>query len=319
MSAHRIDVHCHTIPDFFREAVARSNHVSTSGVFPEWTPQLAIDTMDRHGIAASITSVSYPGVHFGNDLEARALARRCNEMAADMAARWPGRFGAFATLPLPDVDGAIDEAGHALDVLRLDGVCLLASYRERFLGDPWFDPLLEKLNDAGAVVFVHPAMHPSSRATGLRWPGFMMEFLFDTTRAAVNLLFSGALERYPRIRFILSHAGGVLPYFSWRLSVAPMISPLLKDWSEEQILAGIRKFWFDTALSPGRQTMGCLKEVADPSRILFGSDWPFAPSAVTAKSIATLNAPDLLTPQDLVSIERNNALALFPRFAATAS
>jgi len=303
----RIDVHCHTIPDFFREAVRESGHVSTSGVFPPWNPQLALETMDRNGIAAAITSVSYPGVHFGDDAKARALARRCNEFAGDLIARWPARFGAFATLPLPDIDGSLLE----LEASRLDGVCLLASYNGVYLGESLYDPLLEDLDRRGTVVFIHPGMHPSSRETGLRWPGFMMEFLFDTTRAAVNLLFSGALERYPRIRFILAHAGGVLPYFSWRLAVAPMISPLLKGWTEERILAGIRSFWFDTALSPGPQTLGCLREVAEPARILFGSDWPFAPEGVTAKSVAALDALDGAQRR---SIGRDNALALFPRF-----
>ena len=303
----RIDVHCHTIPDFFREAVRESGHVSTSGVFPPWSPQLALDTMDRNGIAAAITSISYPGVHFGDDAKARTLARRCNEFAADLAARWPKRFGAFAALPLPDIDGSLLE----LEASKLDGVCLLASYNGVYLGESLYDPLLEELNRRGTVVFIHPGMHPSSRETGLRWPGFMMEFLFDTTRAAVNLLFSGALERYPRIRFILAHAGGVLPYFSWRLAVAPMISPLLKGWTEERILAGIRSFWFDTALSPGPQTLGCLREVAEPARILFGSDWPFAPEGVTAKSLAALDALDGAQRR---SIGRDNALALFPRF-----
>jgi predicted TIM-barrel fold metal-dependent hydrolase len=303
----RIDVHCHTIPDFFREAVRESGHVSTSGVFPPWNPQLALETMDRNGIAAAITSVSYPGVHFGDDAKARALARRCNEFAADLIARWPARFGAFATLPLPDIDGSLLE----LEASRLDGVCLLASYNGVYLGESLYDPLLEDLDRRGTVVFIHPGMHPSSRETGLRWPGFMMEFLFDTTRAAVNLLFSGALERYPRIRFILAHAGGALPYFSWRLAVAPMISPLLKGWTGERILAGIRSFWFDTALSPGPQTLGCLREVAEPARILFGSDWPFAPEGVTAKSVAALDALDGAQRR---SIGRDNALALFPRF-----
>ena len=303
----RIDVHCHTIPDFFREAVRESGHVSTSGVFPPWNPQLALETMDRNGIAAAITSISYPGVHFGDDAKARALARRCNEFAGDLIARWPARFGAFATLPLPDIDGSLLE----LEASRLEGVCLLASYNGVYLGESLYDPLLEDLDRRGTVVFIHPGMHPSSRETGLRWPGFMMEFLFDTTRAAVNLLFSGALERYPRIRFILAHAGGVLPYFSWRLAVAPMISPLLKGWTEERILAGIRSFWFDTALSPGPQTLGCLREVAEPARILFGSDWPFAPEGVTTKSVAALDAMDGAQRR---SIGRDNALALFPRF-----
>ncbi len=308
----RIDVHCHTIPDFFREAVHASGHVSTSGVFPPWSAELALETMDRNGIAAAVTSISYPGVHFGDDAKARALARRCNDFAADLAARWPKRFGAFATLPLPDIDGALQELDRArIDGMR-DGVCLLASYNGVYLGESVFDPLLEELDRREAIVFIHPGMHPSSRQTGLRWPGFMMEFLFDTTRAAVNLLFSGAVERYPRIRFILAHAGGVLPYFSWRLAVAPLISPLLQGWTEERVLAGIRGFWFDTALSPGPQTLGCLNEVADPARILFGSDWPFAPESVTRASISAL---DPLESAARARIEHENAFALFARFA----
>ncbi len=123
------------------------------------------------------------------------------------------------------------EIDHSLGQLKHQGVCLFASYGEKFLGDPWFDPVLEALNDRDAVVFVHPALHPSSRTLELPWPGFMMEYVFDTTRAAVNLVFSGAIERFPRIRFVLAHAGGLMPYFAWRLSVSPMIDKRLEQMS----------------------------------------------------------------------------------------
>jgi predicted TIM-barrel fold metal-dependent hydrolase len=316
---HRIDVHAHVIPDFFREALRGAAHMSTSGAYPDWSPELQLRTMDRNGIATMIVSISYPGVHHGDDAQAGTLARRCNELKADLGARWPGRFGGFATLPLPDVEGAVREAAYALDVLKLDGVCLLANYAGIFLGDDHYAPLFEELNRRGAVVFVHPGMHPASKATGLKVPGFMMEFLFDTTRAAVNMIFNGTLERYPRIRFILAHAGGVLPYFSWRLSVAPIIAPpLLEGWTAARVWSNVRSFWFDTALSPGPQTMGSLREVAQPGRILFGSDWPFAPDGLTGQSIEALRTPGMLSAQELGAIERGNALALFPRFAQAA-
>src|SRR6516225_782636 len=138
---------------------------------------------------------------------AQALARRCNDYAAELVARWPTRFGAFGTVPMWSTQGALDEIAHSLDVLKFDGVSLFASYGENFLGDPGFDPLLAMLNERGAVVFVHPGLHPSSKGLALPWPAFMMEYLFDTTRAAVNLIFSGAIERFPRVRFILPHAG----------------------------------------------------------------------------------------------------------------
>lgn len=310
----RIDVHFHTIPPFFREAVTAAGLGPTvSGGFPAWSPELSLGVMDRHGIDVAITSVSQPGVHFGDDAKARALGRRCNEHAAELMARWPRRFGAFAALPLPDVQGAIAEAAHALDVLNHDGVCLLASYGERFLGDAHFDPLLELLNERGAVAFIHPNFHPSSRALKLELPGFMMEFLFDTTRAAVNLAFGGALDRFPRIRFILAHAGGTLPYIAWRLSMTPLIDARFGHLKPEQVLAQLRRFWYDTGISAGPSTLGALREVADPARVLFGSDWPYAPEAVTARTIEALAASELL--KDKPAVDRGNALKLFPRFS----
>src|SRR5262249_8769044 len=146
-----------------------------------------------------------------------------------------------------------------------------ASYGERFLGDTWFDPVLEALNDRDAIVFIHPALHPSSRGLKLPWPGFMMEYLFDTTRAAVNLVFGGAIIRYPRIRFVLAHAGGLMPYFAWRLSVSPMIDARMEQLSREEIYARVRRFWYDVALSPAAETMQVLTGVAAPERIVFGS------------------------------------------------
>jgi predicted TIM-barrel fold metal-dependent hydrolase len=200
-------------------------------------------------------------------------------------------------------------------VLKFDGVSLFASYEEKFLGDPWFDPVMEMLNERAAVVFVHPGLHPSSKGLALPWPGFMMEYLFDTTRAVVNLIFGGALERYPRIRFILPHAGGLVPYFSWRLSVSPMIDKRLKQLSQKEVFALLRRFWYDNALSPGEQTWGCLENVAAPDQIVFGTDWPFANKNVTAAAMKTYEALDAISPKQRAAIDRGNALRLFPQLA----
>lgn len=311
--AGRIDLHQHFTPDFLREVMLGNNLAPTSGVFPLWSPQIALDFMDEHGVGASVISISHPGVHFGDPRQAVDLARRSNEVGAMVSTRWPDRFGAFMTTPLPDVDPALAEIEYGFDTLKLDGICLLASYRGKFLGDPLFDPVLAELDRRKAVCFIHPSAHPTTSALGLPWPIFVMEFLFDTTRAVVNMLFNGTLDKYPNIRFILAHAGGLVPYFSWRLSVAPMISPLLPQWEPERILASLRRFWYDTALSAGRQTMGTLSEVADPSRIVFGSDWPPAGTKAVKASIAALQEPHYLSEAQRRAIERDNALALFPR------
>jgi 6-methylsalicylate decarboxylase len=314
-AAGRIDVHFHMIPGFYVEAALAAGRGPARGTFPEFTPALALELMDANGIGMAITSLSQPGAHFGDTSGARLLARRCNDFAADMRLRWPGRFGAFATLPLPDVEGSLKELCYCLDTLQFEGVCLFASCEGRFLGDPAFDPVLEELDRRGTAVFVHPAMHPSMAAVGLPWPGFMMEYVFDTTRAAVNLIFSGALTRFPRIKFILSHAGGVLPYIAWRLSVSPMIDPRLPQLSRETVYAGLRQFWYDTALSPGSASIAALREIAEPSRVLFGSDWPFANAKVVPEEIRSLGQPGLLTTVESEAIHRGNALALFPKLA----
>jgi 6-methylsalicylate decarboxylase len=312
-SPRRIDVHFHHIPPFYSEAVYEAGRGPAIGKYPDWTPELALELMDRHGIEVALTSLAQPGVGFGTQDSAQMLARRCNDYAADLMARWPRRFGAFATVPMWSPQGAIDEISHCLDVLKFDGVSLFASYEERFLGDPWFDPVLELLNARAAVVFVHPGLHPSSKGLALPWPGFMMEYLFDTTRAVVNLIFSGAIDRLPRVQFILPHAGGLVPYFAWRLSVSPMIDKRLPQLTREQVFAGLAHFWYDNALAPGEQTFGALDHVARPERVVFGTDYPFANPWVIAEAVKTYEA-GFLSEARRVAIDRGNALALFPKY-----
>jgi len=313
--ARRIDVHFHIIPTFYKEAVYAAGSGPAIGRYPDWSPELALELMDASGIETAITSLAQPGVQFAPADAARTLARRCNAYAAELSARWPRRFGAFALVPMHDIDDAVAEIEYCSGMLGFAGACLFASYGEKFLGDPRFDPVLEALNERDTVVFIHPAYHPSSRTLDLPWPGFMMEYLFDTTRAAVNLLLTGAMERFPRIRFILAHAGGVLPYFAWRLSVAPMIDPRLPQWPREKILAGLRRYWYDVALSPGPGTMGTLATIAAPERILYGSDWPFANARVIAEALKDYTADDFLTAPQRAAIDRGNALALLPQLA----
>jgi 6-methylsalicylate decarboxylase len=313
-SPRRIDVHFHLIPKFYTDAVYAAGAGPAIGRYPEWSPELALETMDAFGIEVALTSLAQPGVQFCDPKQAAALARRCNDYAAELMARWPKRFGALATLPMGNVDEAMAEIEHSFDELKHQGVCLFASYGEKFLGDPLFDPVLDVLNERDAVVFIHPAYHPSSRTLDLPWPGFMMEYPIDTTRAAVNLVFSGAIVRYPRIRFILPHAGGLLPYFAWRLSVSPMIDKRLQQMTREEVYARLRRFWYDNALAPTAHTFDCLAGAAEPGQIVFGSDWPFANTRVTVEAVKTYEAIPL-PPAQRDAIDRNNALSLFPQFA----
>jgi predicted TIM-barrel fold metal-dependent hydrolase len=314
MSPRRIDFHFHLIPQFYQDAAYEAGAGPAIGRYPDWSPELALEVMDVHGIELALTSLAQPGVQFADPGNAAALARRCNDYAAELGARWPRRFGGLATVPMWETGGAIAEIAYALDRLKLNGVCLFASYGEKFLGDPHFDPVMEELDGRDAVVFVHPALHPSSRKLDLPWPGFMMEYLFDTTRAAVNLVFGGAVERFPRIRFVLAHAGGLVPYFAWRLSVSPMIDNRLSRIPREEIFARLKRFWFDTALSPAAPTLACLAAIAAPERIVFGSDWPFANSRVVTEAVKTYETAAPIDARQRAAIDRGNALSLFPQY-----
>jgi 6-methylsalicylate decarboxylase len=312
MSGGRIDVHFHLIPPFFRDAVHEAGFMlATAGGYPEWSPGLALELMDKHDIAVAIASTVWPGAGFLPGTEAARFARRCNEYAADLIVRHPRRFGCFAILPMHDMDAAISEAQYCLETLRFEGIGLFASYGERFLGDPFFDPLMSFLNSVKAVVHVHPSLHPSSRSLKLKLPGWLIEYVFDTTRAAVNLIFSGAQARFPEIRFILAHGGGTLPYIALRLELAPMIEASLQNLAREDILAGLRSFWYDNALSSGPQAMGSLSCIAAHEHVLFGSDWPFCDDRVVTEEIGLSTAPNCLTPDVVKMIAHKNATALF--------
>ena len=306
-----IDVHFHLIPQLYREAVYEAGRGPAIGRYPDWSPQLALEVMDEHGIALAVASIAQPGVGFLPDDKAASLARRCNDDAAELIARHPQRFGCFGLVPMHAADAAVAEAKYCLETLRFHGVALFASYGEKFLGDAAFDPLMEYLDARAAVVHVHPGLHPSSRSLALPWPAFMVEYPFDTTRAAVNLLFSGALGRFGNIRFILSHAGGTLPFLAWRLSVAPMIDKRLTQRSRADIFAGLKSFWYDIALACGAAPMAALLRIAAPERIVFGSDWPFCNARVVAEEVKDFTAPGCLDAETTANIARENARRLF--------
>jgi 6-methylsalicylate decarboxylase len=311
-----IDVHFHLIPQFYREAVRDAGIMLATASYPDWSRQLALDLMDKHDIALAITSTVWPGAGFLHGETASSLARRCNDYAAELIARHPKRFGCFGLLPMHDMDAAVAEARYCLETLRFDGIGLFASYSERFLGDPYFDPLMRYLDGAKAVIHIHPSVHPSGKSLKLQWPVWLIEYVFDTTRAAVNLIFSGTIERYSGIRVILSHAGGTLPYLALRLELAPMIEATLQELPREKIAAGLRSFYYDNAISSGAQTMGALSRVTANDHILFGSDWPFCDHRVVAEEVAQLTAPAFLAADTIAMIKRKNALKLFPQRVA---
>lgn len=312
---HRIDVHHHILPPFYRSALRRAGvNDPIPGVdFPHWDVETTLAMMDRQGIATALISLSEPGVLFGDMELARALARQINEFSASLVADHPRRFGAFAVLPLPDVEAALRELEYALDTLKLDGVGLLTHYQGIYLGDPAFEEVFAELHRRGAVAFVHPSTPPAKDQPTFGLPASLYEFTFDTTRMVANLLYSGTLDRYPDLKMILSHAGGTVPYLAKRLTYGPTIGAYLKARAPHDVFASLRRLYYDLAMSASPFVLPALQALIEPTHILFGSDYPFMPEQSSAEGIAELASYQGFSEGDRKQIERENALTLFPR------
>ena len=277
---------------------------------PDWNEEDAIGFMDRFGIQTGILSVSTPGVHLGDDAEARSMARQLNEYCAHVVSKTPKRFGFFATLTLPDVNGSLRELEYALDTLKADGVVLLANVEGIYPGDPRWDPLFDELERRKTVVFIHPSqLQGSEPIEGI--PPFVADFLLDTTRAAVRLCTSGTMQRCPNMKVILSHAGGFVPYAAARIvtTTAPQAQPAGID-----VLASLRSFYFDTALSSSPYALPSLLAFAEPGHFTFGSDWPYAPERAAGSYISMFERYKM-DREVRDSIDRGAAAVLFPRLA----
>jgi predicted TIM-barrel fold metal-dependent hydrolase len=307
---YRIDVHQHVVPPFWAQQLAKHGGDQSGTVIPQWSPEIAIAFMDANQIQAGVLSLTAPSLTGWKGAERRDMARRVNEYQADLVAKRPDRFGVFATLPVPDVDAALTELEYALDTLKADGVILLSNYAGQYLGEPNFEPLWTELDRRHAVVFVHPGMPAIEKVQGVAAP--IVDYPFDTTRAAVQLVLNGIVNRYPAAHIILAHAGGFLPYASYRF--AELARVFRSDAADPAaILASFKRFYFDTALSSGA-ALPSLHAFAGSSRILFGSDFPYVPGDIAANFTARLDAYQGFTSDERSAIGHDNAATLFPRF-----
>jgi predicted TIM-barrel fold metal-dependent hydrolase len=309
-----IDVHHHILPPVYmaeaRErvlALAQGRRIAPA--VAEWTPQAALAEMDAHGVATAVVSISIPGVWFGNAQAARDLARKCNEYSAQLVDDHPGRFGFFAALPLPDTDASLRELDHALNALGADGVCLMTSYGDKWLGDPAFAPVLDELNRRKAVVYVHPNAPDCCRDLMDYVPAALTEFPHDTTRAVTSLLFSGSFARLREIRFIFSHAGGTLPMLAGRITRLGAALPDLAEKLPNGVDYELKRLHYEIANSANPPAIAALTQLVPTSQILFGSDYPYVPIGATAIGMTELG----LSASALQAIGRDNALALLPR------
>ncbi len=309
-----IDVHHHILPPAYLAEAREQVLAQVQNILPpavaNWTPQKSLEEMDRLGISTSIVSISSPGIWFGNQQAGRSLARKCNEYAAELGRNHPGRFGSFASIPLPDAEGSLKEIAYALDVLKADGICLLSSYGDKWLGDPAYAAVLDELNRRRAIVYVHPTAPNCCRDLMSYIPQPLTEFPHDTTRTITSLLYTGSFGRLTDIRFIFSHAGGTMPMLAGRIAQLGKRKDLAAK-VPNGVEYELKRLYYEIANSANKSAMSALMNLVPTSQIMFGSDNPFVPLATTAEGFARLG----LSPAEVQAIGRDNALRLMPRFA----
>lgn len=321
---YRIDVHHHVLPDFYLEALEKVGKRTIFGLrLPDWSLEKHLEVMNKNKIALGLASIPSPGISSRNNGFARDLSRRCNEFLATLPHEHPSRFGALASLPMPDVEGALMEATYALDTLKLDGILMLSNMAGHYIGDPENEELFAELNSRQSVVFVHPGDPPD---TGI--PAsilFPIDTALETVRAAMSLLYCGILERYPKVRFIFAHCGGITPYLAhrmvrgqtWVRGEGGADPGMLHDSPDgdgtAKAIGLLQRHYYDTMTANAGVGLRTLQSFAGHTHILLGTDHAILPAKYQPIKIRELMSYKGFDKTTRIDVERGNALRLFPR------
>jgi predicted TIM-barrel fold metal-dependent hydrolase len=305
----RIDTHHHFFSPGLNAAMTEKKVIQAPAI--NWSLQKTLDDMDAAGTATSILSATTPQVSFLDEDFGKKMARENNEYAAKIRGDHKGRFGSFAMLPMKNMDDALREMEYALDVLKAEGIGLLTSYGDKWLGHPMFAPVMQELNRRGAILYTHPTSANCCNNLIPNTPPTVVEYGTDTTRTIVDIVFSGTAAKNPNIKFIFSHAGGTLPFLTERLEKMPVIDPKLKEKVPNGVLHELKRFYYDTAWAANQYTIPSLLQLVSKDQILFGSDYPYRTSEDNIKGLIKYGFND----SDMNQITRGNALKLMPKLA----
>jgi predicted TIM-barrel fold metal-dependent hydrolase len=297
----RIDVHHHILPPEYIAAIAARRNVPV----PDWSPARSLEEIDRAGIGTAMLSLVQPGVWFGDVAEGRRLARMANDYGARLVRDHPGRFGLFATIPLPDTEGSLKEIEYAFDTLKADGIALMTSYGERWLGDAAFAPVWQELERRKAVIYTHPTQAACCRNLIPEVPASSIEYATDTSRTMASILFTGTAVRYPGIRWIFSHGGGTVPFLLSRFTT---LEANMKDKSRlpNGVVHELRRFYYDTAQANHAGALAALLKLVPVSQVVLGTDYPFRRALEEIAGVINYG----FSAADVRAIERDNALRL---------
>ena len=307
-----IDTHHHLLPDFFWQETENA-HAPVGGLAPlRWSKEASISFMDEAGIDMAVVSLSTPGVHTGDSAKAQALARRCNEFAAELLRERPDRFAGFACLPLPDIDASLEELAYAFDVLELDGVVLFTNANAVYLGDAVLESVFEELERRRAVVFVHPNPSPDTAAHSLGLPDNLLDFPTDTNRVVAQMHYTNRFARTPNVKYIFSHAGGSIPYLAARFAIIDEMGFIPGGEQRGTAADMFRRTYWDTALAASDPVLRMLRDVAGIGQVLYGTDFPYLRRDLAVKSRQRLET-DALRDPERAAVLGGTASSLFPR------
>jgi predicted TIM-barrel fold metal-dependent hydrolase len=311
-----IDTHHHYYPPPYQQAFIDWDNGKKLPHSPQqiaWTRDGAVAEMDRAGIRTGILSLpSTAGLWFDQGPDAAAkMVRICNDYGAQMVRDYPGRFGLFAPLSMLDIDTTLKEIEYALDTLKADGIGLQSNYGDKWLGHPFFKPVLEELNRRKVVVYVHPLVAACCGNLSVGTFPAVIEVPHDTTRTITSLLLSGSFARQRDITWLFSHAGGTIPLMAGRIDAFYGKSPKAAEFAPAGIFGELARLNYDTANATFAPTMAALLKLVPVSQITYGTDYPYFP---LDQNVSLAQAE--LSPDDLKAITSGNAMRLLPRLHA---
>ena len=260
----------------------------------------------------TLLAVTTPTVAFRNKDQARRVARVCNEYAAKLRADFPGWFGMLATMPMPYPDDTLREMAYAYESLKTDGICLMTSYGDRWLGDPGFRPIMQELNRRKAVVHVHPSAAHCRTNVVPNIPASLIEYSTDATHTLASLIFTGTSARFKDIQFVFSHRGGTMPYLIERFNNLPNSDRRYSSFTSQGVLAEITRFYYDTAIITHPAPLSALTHLVPTSQLVLGSDFPFRRATASVKGLA-----NFFDAGEMKQIDYENALGLLPHLRMT--
>lgn len=269
--------------------------------------------MGELGIAYALLSVSSPSLWTKDPARTRTLARKVNDEGAEIVSRAPGNLGFLATLPLPEVSAAIDEARRCLDTLHAGGVGLMTNYGGVYLGDRSLDPILAELNGRGALAVLHPtkpAVTVPNVNQEIPVPAF--EYFVETTRTFLNLVQNDTFARYPDIRWVIPHAGAFLPILADRFESFALMLRFADPDRRVDILADMAHVYYDLAGFSEPKQLAMLFRNVDETHLLYGSDTPYTDISACVGQAEALEETPKLTERQKALLFTENALTLLP-------